>query len=128
MTLAPGAFTPAIRSLALDLMEALILRPAAVALADQAALSAPTLRGVLDRLGRKKHEELSEWKTDVDHVWTVARASGDETIVLICDELDRWFSKRYDELLRLSEFRFRDALTEVVAEMKEARDAYIAQQ
>jgi hypothetical protein len=56
------------------------------------------------------------------------RASGDETIVLICHELDRWFSKRYDKLLRLSEFRFKDALTEVVAEMQDARDAYPAQQ
>jgi hypothetical protein len=125
LVLAPGTFTPALTSLASSLMDALLLRPAAVAIADGGNSSTPSFRSIRERVGRRKYETLSEWKADITEVIETARGSGGHTTRLVCDELDRWFSKRYDELFRLSEFRFRDALCEIAAEMKRARDEYI---
>jgi hypothetical protein len=128
IALANGAFTPALRSLALDVMDALVLRPAAVAISDPSPGPGPSFRSIRDRLTRKKYTELTEWKADVAAVLNAARASGDATVAIVCEELDRWFSKRYDHLFRLSEFKFRDALLEAVDQLKQARDAFGAAQ
>jgi hypothetical protein len=122
-----GAFTPALRSLALDMMEELLVRPAAIAISDQTHHSAGTFRAVRDRLTKKKYTTLAEWKEEVVGIFNTARTTGDEMVGIVCEELDRWFSKRYNKLLKLSEFRFKDALTEVVEKIKQARDSYAAE-
>jgi hypothetical protein len=122
-----GLFTPALRSLAVGVMDKLLVRPAAIAISGQTPVSASPFRTVRDRLAKKKYAALAEWNEAVVEIINAARASGDETVAIVCNELDRWFSKRYNELLRLSEFRFKEALAEVVAELTRARNAYSAE-
>jgi hypothetical protein len=122
-----GAFTPALRSLALHVMEQLLLRPAARAILDQSGTPAGPFQVVLDHLARKKYTDLIEWKEAVVEILNVARAPGDEMMEFVCEELDRWFSKRYNTLQRLSEFKFQDALKEVIAKLKQIRDIYASE-
>jgi hypothetical protein len=124
LTLSVGGFTPALRSRALEIMEKLMAKPSVIGISDQKSDSANSFEAIRDRLTRKKHSTLAEWREDVIQVIDTIRASGDEMVGIVCDELDRWFSKRYNGLLILSEFRFKDALTDVVAKMRLAHNEY----
>lgn len=122
LALGPGNWTPALRALAIELMEVLLSRPAAAAITNPVRPNSVTFRTIGDRICRNKYTDLGEWKADFDGIIRSARTSKDDFDHIICDELDRWFTKRYEELRRLSEFKFKDALDEVVAEMQKIRD------
>lgn len=123
LTLKTGGWTPAIRSMALDLMKSLIIRPAAAAICDptQANNAFTTIQ---ERLAKMKYETVADWKMDVESEIVNAQSTGSEDMKAICEELLRWFEKKYQKILQLSMFKFKDATEEVIQELEEAKKQY----
>lgn len=123
--LADGGWTTCLRRFAVDIMDDLLDRPVSNAIRD-AASGSSSFQSTRDRIVRDKYKDLHEWKTDVEHVISVARMGSDETVSDICDEVEAWFSKRYGVLEQMSQFRFRDIAQSIVGGMEAARNDYSA--
>lgn len=119
-----GGWTPALRSLALELMDELLRRPAAAAICDPTQVGA-TFRGIRDRVAKGKYATVSEWNEDFVSVVNTAKSNNKGAdFRLICEEVSTWFDKRYQILEKFSQFHFKDVALDIVAEMQDARNTF----
>lgn len=119
-----GSWTKSLRVLALDVMDQLIARPASVLVSDPRNGNLNTFQGIRERLAKKKYAVFGEWREEVMKVIQAARAGENELIVDACDELEKYFEKRYRTLAELSEFRFQTALVRVVNELEDIQKQF----
>ena len=123
LTLKTGGWTPAIRSMALDVMRSLMIRPAAAAICDptQANNGFATIQ---EKISKMKYETVADWKMDIEEKIVEARREENEDVKVICNELLQWFEKRYQKILQLSMFKFKDATEEIISQLEEAKKQY----
>jgi lipoate-protein ligase A len=114
-----GAWTSALRALALEVMDRMILRHASSLVSDPRNGTINTFQGVREKLTKRKYTQFTEWRDDVMKVFQIARSKEDLLVNDVCTDLEQYFNKHYGMLLELSEFRFRTALTRVAEELNE---------
>jgi hypothetical protein len=123
-TMERGAWTSALRALALEVMDQMILRQASSLVSDPRNGTVNTFQGVREKLLKRKYGLFPEWREDVMRVFQSARSKDDALITDVCADLERFFEKKYRTLLELSEFKFKTALSRIAEELgKIAADA-----
>jgi hypothetical protein len=114
-----GAWTSALRGLALEAMDQMILRHASALVSDPRNGTLNTFQGIREKLLKRKYVHFSEWRDDVCKVFQAARARDDPLIADVAADFERAFEKQYRALLELSEFKFRTALERISNELGE---------
>jgi len=113
-----GGWTPALRQMATEIMDDLMMRPISVAVSDPRNGSVNTFQGIRDKLTKKKYNNLNDWKLEVLGVFIASKNTEEPFLVMICDELERSFMKKYVHLEECSNFRFQSAITSVIDEIE----------
>lgn len=118
LPLKEGGWTPALRTMAVELMESLCSRPIAF------LISRPTERGnvsfnvIRDKIEERKYKNLDEWASEVIAVIEKERSIRDDAdMSAVCDELTNWFDKKYQLLNRLSMFQFKSIAAEAIGNL-----------
>ena len=114
-----GGWTPALKQMALDIMDEILARPITIAISDTKSGAINTFQGVRDKLTKKKYGNLAEWRNDVYLVFTLAQNSPEQYAQDIGAEIQRFFDKKYAVLEEFSRFHFRTALSNIVNEIAE---------
>jgi hypothetical protein len=118
LDLVEGGWTPALRAMALDIMDKLITRPISIAVTRPTGERNSTLSGIRAKLVDHDYQNVESWQSDVVTCISNCRATGRGHINEICDELSRAFEKMYKRLKQYSEFRFRDACEQVYFDLR----------
>lgn len=108
-----GGWTPALKSMAIDVMDNLILRPSAAIISDPRNGNVNTFQGVREKLTKRKYATVMEWKEDVMKILASAQQQEETIISSVCNELRQWFLKRYEEIEELSNYQFQNALSRI---------------
>lgn len=119
-----GGWTPALRQMAIDIMDNLVSRPASSIISDPRNGSQNTFQGIRDKLYKKKYSLLAEWSNDMGAVFSAAKATEDPLIIDIANELQEAFNKKYALLEQFSNFKFKSAITSVLNEISEIRSHF----
>lgn len=117
----PGAWTPALRVMGLEIMDELMERPISFALKDPQGKEKNIFLQPRAQLSKNKYDTVEAWGNEV--LGIIRKGKEDNinnlTIVEICDELERWFQKRFLKIKDYSEFKFRTLLTNAINEVNE---------
>ena len=113
-----GGWTPALRKMAIDIMDKMILRPISMIISDPRNGNINTFQGIREKLSKRKYAFLNNWKEEVMKVFTIAKAADDQLVNDICSELELFFLKRYNVLEQFSEFKFKSCLENLLNEDK----------
>jgi hypothetical protein len=114
-----GPWTSALRGLALEVMDRMIIRHASSLVSDPRNGTINAFQGVRKKLRKRKYTQFTEWKNGVMKVFQVAQSKEDILVNDVCADLGQCFNEYYAMLPELSEFRFRRALTSVAEELNE---------
>ena len=109
-----GGWTPSLRTMAIDIMDKMILRPVSMLVSDPRNGNINTFQGIRDKIIRKKYLLLANWRDEVLKVFSIARESNDPLINSICTEFEQFFNKKYGVLEKFSQFKFKDCLVDLL--------------
>lgn len=117
----PGAWTPALRVMGLEIMDELMERPISFTLKDPLVKEKNIFLQPRAQLSKNKYDTVEAWGNEV--LGIIQKGKEDNinnlTTVEICDELERWFKKRFLKIKDYSEFKFRTLLTNAINEVNE---------
>lgn len=120
-----GGWTPALKTMAVSLVDKILSHPTAALLVDANGEFNPLLE-VKERLLRKRYPTFSAWEEEMNSIFTSTKANNDPLIAGVGEDLEKKYLKNTDFLEKVSLFKFRTLANEVVREMETA--CYILEQ
>ena len=112
-----GGWTPALKQMAIELLDEIMMRPISTIISDPRNGSLNTFQGVRDKLSKKKYSNLYEWKIDVLSVISNVLTE-DPLVESICEEIKLDFLKKYLILEEFSLFKFKNSLGKIISNLE----------
>ncbi|KAH0788490.1 hypothetical protein GPJ56_007546 [Histomonas meleagridis] len=114
-----GGWTPALRSMAVEIMDELLCKPSSTGIST-ISHDKNSFTKIRESIYKSKYNKVEEWKADIDAVVGAAREMNENnpSIIFLCDEISSWFEKRYSIIYEMSYFHFRDIVTNIISDMQ----------
>ena len=114
-----GGFTPALRQMAIELIDEIVARPVTSVISDPRNGAINTFQGIREKLAKKKYNLLNDWKNEVEAVFNASKNSSDPLVQDVANEISQYFNKKYAVLEEFSRFQFKTAISKIVDDIEQ---------
>ena len=117
-------WTPALVSMATEIMDELLSRPACLVIMNSQKKCAKDFYfNIKNKIQNRKYQSISSWIDDLRY--PLDFHSQDPFFAAASQDLSHWIQRKCQPLQEFSKFQFKSALSQVLQELKEANEMKI---